>query len=71
MPHPPRAVLQVDVGAAVRAREAYLVFKERLVRFDDVLMLAARRQADEEDVLVAFASLDAALDAFLETVPRV
>lgn len=65
-----RAVLQTDVRAALRAREAYLVFKDRLVLFDDALVAAARRQAEEEDVWDAFAALDAALDAFLDTVPR-
>lgn len=63
--------MQNDLGAALRSREAYIVFKDRLVLFDDALVAAARRQADEEDVWEAFAALDAALDAFLDTVPRV
>lgn len=65
-----RAVLERDLDAALRSREAYLVFKDRLVLFDDALAAAARRQADEEDVWAAFEGMDAALDAFLSTVPR-
>lgn len=62
-------MLQSDLGAALRAREAYLVFKDRLVLFDDALVAAARRQAEEEDVWAAFRALDESLDAFLATVP--
>lgn len=65
----PWALLERDVSAAVRAREAYMPLSAAIDNFSEAAAEGAKLNLTAEEVLRSFDTLDSALTAFLKEVP--
>lgn len=60
-----QALLEKDVGAAVRARDAYMRLSDAIDNFSTAAAEGAKLNFSTEQVRSAFDDVDSALDVFL------